>query len=217
VNYQNETIELRINYGLVPNSNLKVIQDLQNGLLASRHSAEWGLSDELGHRNRKRDRRDVQRYAGDENVPMHVWPGTSLSKHYWVRKNFVYSGIAVVFHLINNKGKTIATFNTGAEKMYLINDIIWNNHEMAWERADYDVGYGRILPDLRPRGSAVFNPKVDDVTDGLTIQVATILGKNGIGEVMMQYSESVLRHGNGMNGVDYDITGYIRISAGGVR
>jgi hypothetical protein len=73
VNYQNETIELRINYRLAPNSNLKVIQDLQKGLLASGHSAEWRLSDELGYRNR---RRLYNQYIGDENVPRGVWPGT---------------------------------------------------------------------------------------------------------------------------------------------
>jgi hypothetical protein len=92
----------------------------------------------------------------------------------------------------------------------LVNDIIWNNHDMFWDNADYDVGYGRILPGLRPQGLAVFNPKIDDITDGLTIQVAAILGKNDIGHVMMGYSEiTSLSHPE-----DNDITGYIRISTG---
>ncbi|MDR0585591.1 MAG: hypothetical protein LBG57_14750 [Treponema sp.] len=215
VNYQNETIELRINYGLAPNSNLKVIQDLQKGLLASGHSAEWGLSDEPGYRNRNRGNRSVERYIGDESVPKHVWPGTSNNKHYWVRKNFVYTGIAVVFHLINEKGKTIAAFNTGVKKIYLVNDIIWNNHDISWENADYDVGYGRILPGLRPQGLAVFNPKIDDITDGLTIQVAAVLGKNNIGYVYMLYFEfelsSASARNQGADGNDTDITGNIRI------
>jgi hypothetical protein len=186
VNYQNETVELSVNYGLVPNSNLKAIQDLQKGLLASGRSSEWGLSTEGGDRGRRRLSRE---YIGDENVPKYLWPGTSQNEHYWVRKNFVYAGIAVVFHLINEKGKIIAAFNTGVKKIYLVNDIIWNNHDMSWDSADYDVGYGRILSSLRPQGSAVFNPKIDDITDGLTIQVAAIWGRNNIGNIYMQYSE----------------------------
>jgi hypothetical protein len=207
VDYQNETVELSVNYGLVPNSNLMVIQDLQKGLLASGHAAEWGLC-ETGRRIRRgtpMESQEYQVYTGDESVPKYVWPGTSnYDKYYWARKNFVYAGIAVVFHLINDKGKTIATFNTGAIKIYLVNDIIWNNHDMSWDNADYDVGYGRILSDLRPQSSAVFNPKIDDITDGLTIQVAAIWGKNRIGHVSMGYSylDSDYGRRNGADGND---------------
>ena len=198
VNYQNETVELRVNYGLVPNSNLKVIQDLQKGLLASKHAAEWGLCDE-GRRGRIRFTSGRSVYNGDENVPSRVWPGTYTfgSTHYWVRKNFVYGGIAVVFHLINERGKIIAAFNAGEKKTYLVNDIIWNNYDYSLEGADYDVGYGRILFDLRPKGTAVFNPKVDDITDGLTVQVDAIWGTYTMNRVM-GYAYATFKNGKGI-------------------
>jgi len=115
--------------------------------------------------------------------------------------------------LVNDKGKTIATFNTGADKIYLVNDIIWNNHDNSLLSADFNVGFGRILPNLRPQGSALFNPKIDDITDDLTVQVAIVFGKTYIGSNIDFSGHEFTRNSSG----DRDITSFIKISTGEVR
>lgn len=151
-------------YELRPNNNLKVIGKLQKGLVNTGRAEEWGLN-----------------FFGAVWPSVIPVPGKVVSEtrqiFIIIKKNFVYSRVNVSFALLNERGTIIST--TSGD--------ISNNFILSGERAPGEI------TDRISQGKAVFNPKIDDITDKLTVKVTKVLGKTEMpqpdGRVRLSYVE----------------------------